>query len=75
MKRNIVTFDGPGPFDLPRAKNVAIRRRGNAVVFSFEVPMSPNRSGVVRIAVLSSLARKLAASIIETANRIDAAKK
>ncbi len=68
-------FRGDGPFDLPKASEIAVTTRGRAVLLSFSVPLNPTRQVVVRIAVSSNQAGKLVAEIQHAASRIAATRK
>lgn len=56
MTDNKITFDGPGPFDLPTAQQATVYAEGDGVVLSFRVLVNPNRVELVRIALSSNQA-------------------
>ena len=68
-----IIFKGKGPFDLRAIKEVNAAPRGNAIVLSFRVRISPTREEVLRIAFPSNRVRKLVTEIRDAKAKINAA--
>ena len=71
MQATRISFEGPGPFDLPVAQAALAAPQGDAVSLSFRVLVDSNRLELVRIAVLNNQALELAAAILAAIGQKD----